>query len=1125
MRAVLSNQNTAVPTTSKKYKIMKRFFSLLLLVATLAIACTQNQDVDINTTESQLSFYVDFTDTRIEFTDKNTYRWEGNETLGTYIHSEANTLNVPATVAFQDDKAICHSMVSKYNAGDFLYVYHPWNELNDTKSAYDVTLTIPSKQKQAVAGDFVVENMPMVSAAITLNPNGNKPTVYMRPIAGFLRVNVYSSTGTEEEVHSVSYTAYNEPISGDYNFDLTTVDNSVDFALYSNSECKKNVTVSVAIPYAITSSIDTTKSIYMVLAPSETKGDIKITTDKAIYTYEAHYVNVARNKYYDLNIDLSRAVNRKAISSQWGGGNGTVSDPYLVDSAEDLVALSTLCNSSETNSTYANKVYQQICDIDMSGISFTPIGNTDPHAFMGTYDGGGFTISGLDVTPSPTTEASALFGYTVQANICNLTIKDMTNRSTAEKSAGFIGVSYGSTVTDCTLEGQLNLYNLYSGGIIGWMDSGRVANCYVTGRVENNVAGITWNNQTNAAITGGFVGYALNDAVIENCTLSGDVAVMGRYAAGIVARLEESTVRGCSVRNASEVSSISHYCGGIVAMMIGNGSLISDCRFEGRVNSGYTITGGIVGSINAGKVYNCIATSTSSVADDMNNVGGIAGEIITSTATDVALIDNCASYGTAEGAYSVAGIVGHISHSADGAYAGVTNCATIGGKIISKGAYNKNYNLAGGVAGWITKGYGTTVVANCAGRAGEIHGAPISELAVTKELISGLVACVDNSKGTTTLYGSYTDATSANMYVGFENLNNNSGRYGALFGYSYYNLTLTSCFHNEAIAIHGTVRNGYTCYESGCAGYTQKQMTDGTLLAQLNAAAAAYKPRTGTPEAKSWVSDGDGYPIPANLPKDTTPASAEPKKVSVIGDSISTFRGYIPFKYSTYYPRADGTFISVEDMYWYQLIYKHMTNARLERNIAYSGSWVTKADTSKDTYFAKRFIDQNGVGDADIVIIHGGTNDWNKNVVNLVSGLGVRATSGPTDAQLQPLFTAADAAKTRAEVEALNDTTFCEAYIKLIKLILERNPETKIVCLIGDYLGVGVQQATHKMAAHFPNNCKCVDLRAVNGFNDQTYMPKLYYAPDNTGQCHPNQKGMAFIAEKIYKELGSWLEE
>ena len=1101
---------------------MKRFFTLLLCVATLLSSCSQSPLSDLEVANSPLRFYVDFDNTRIEFTNQNCYRWTGDEVLGTYIHSAATTINAPATLSFNDNRALCHTMVRGYQAGDKLHTYYPWNELNDMNGISNLTLTIAPAQKQAVAGEFVAQYMPMAGSTITLDPAKGDHTVYMRPLAGFIRANIYASTTIDESVRSISYKATNGAVAGDFKVDLGKVDYYSDIEL---GKCdKSSVTLSVSEPYAVAPSLSQAKALYMVIAAGEYEGTLTVTTNKAIYTYN-YPTKVERNNYYDLNIDLSRAVNRKAISSQWGGGNGTVSDPYLVDSAEDLVALSTLCNSSETNSTYANKVYQQICDIDMSGISFTPIGNTDPHAFMGTYDGGGFTISGLDVTPSPTTEASALFGYTVQANICNLTIKDMTNRSTAEKSAGFIGVSYGSTVTDCTLEGQLNLYNLYSGGIIGWMDSGRVANCYVTGRVENNVAGITWNNQTNAAITGGFVGYALNDAVIENCTLSGDVAVMGRYAAGIVARLEESTVRGCSVRNASEVSSISHYCGGIVAIMIGNGSLISDCRFEGRVNSGYTITGGIVGSINAGKVYNCIATSTSSVADDQNNVGGIAGEIQTATATAVALIDNCASYGTAEGAYSVAGIVGHISHSADGAYAGVTNCATIGGKIISKGAYNKKYNLAGGVAGWITKGYGTTVVANCAGRAGEIHGAPISELAVTKELISGLVACVDNSKGTTTLYGSYTDATSANMYVGFENLNNNSGRYGALFGYSYYNLTLTSCFHNEAIAIHGTVRNGHTCYESGCAGYTQKQMTDGTLLAQLNAAAAAYKPRTGTPEAKSWVSDGDGYPIPANLPKDTTPASAEPKKVSVIGDSISTFRGYIPYSYSTYYPRADGTFISVEDMYWYQLIYKHMTNARLERNIAYSGSWVTKADTSKDTYFAKRFIDQNGVGDADIVIIHGGTNDWNKNAVDLVSGLGVRATSGPTDAQLQPLFAAADAAKTRAEVEALNDTTFCEAYIKLIKLILERNPETKIVCLIGDYLGVGVQQATHKMAAHFPNNCKCVDLRAVNGFNDQTYMPKLYYAPDNTGQCHPNQKAMAYIGEKIYKELGDWLEE
>ena len=608
---------------------------------------------------------------------------------------------------------------------------------------------------------------------------------------------------------------------------------------------------------------------------------------------------------------------------------------------------------------------------------------------------------------------------------------------------------------------------------------------------------------------------------------------MGRYAAGFVSYLENSTVRRCRVRNTSEVTNVSNYCGGVVAMMLGNDALISDCRFEGRVTSGYTATGGIVGSITAGKVYNCIATSSASVADDNCNVGGIAGEIITTTSTNVALIDSCVSYATVEGAHSVGGIVGHISHAVNGAYAGVTNCATIGGKLISKGANNYNYNLVGGVAGWITKSYGTTVVANCAGRAGSIHAAPISKLVTTKGLISGLVACVDNKTGNTTLYGCYTDATRSNVFVGFESVSGNSGYCGALFGHSYYSLTMTSCYCNESLGMHGAVGSSYTCTKSDCATMTPTQMTDGTMLARLNAAAAAYTPLVdGTPAAKTWVADASGYPVPSGLQVDTVPMSAEPKKVSVIGDSISTFRGYIPFGYSVYYPRADCTFLSVEDMYWHRLIYKHMTNARLERNIAYSGSLVTNVtvdglDTS-NTYFAKRFIQQNGVGDADIVLIHGGTNDWNKNVSELSPGVSVRSESAPSDEDMKVLFDLADAATTRAEIEALDDKSFCTAYIKLIRLIQERNPAVKIVCIIGDYVGAGVQQATHKMAKHY--GAKVVDLRAVGGFNDldtnQTYMPKLYNEDKQSPkQCHPNQQAMAFIANKIYTELGAWLEE
>lgn len=52
-----------------------------------------------------------------------------------------------------------------------------------------------------------------------------------------------------------------------------------------------------------------------------------------------------------------------------------------------------------------------------------------------------------------------------------------------------------------------------------------------------------------------------------------------------------------------------------------------------------------------------------------------------------------------------------------------------------------------------------------------------------------------------------------------------------------------------------------------------------------------------------------------------------------------------------------------------------------------------------------------------------------------------------------------------------------------------------------------------------------VDLYAVNGYNDQTYMPKHDYNPETGKGCHPGSAAMKFIAEKIYTELGDWLEE
>ena len=254
------------------------------------------------------------------------------------------------------------------------------------------------------------------------------------------------------------------------------------------------------------------------------------------------------------------------------------------------------------------------------------------------------------------------------------------------------------------------------------------------------------------------------------------------------------------------------------------------------------------------------------------------------------------------------------------------------------------------------------------------------------------------------------------------------------------------------------------------------------------------------------------------------------KRISVIGDSISTFRGFVPSGYSCHYPTSDHDLTSVSQTYWYRLAHDLMSDARIERNISFSGTAVARttdpAYASQAWYgndFCARFIAQGGVGQPDIVLIHGGTNDYVHNVDPLAPGLPIQSAEAPSEAALAELFAAADAAATRAEIEALDDTTFCTAYIKLLRLLKERYPDVKIVCIIGDYLSTGIERSTLAIARHY--GARCVDLYAVNGFNDQTYMPKHDYNPATGKGCHPSSEAMKFIADKIYAELGSWLEE
>lgn len=124
------------------------------------------------------------------------------------------------------------------------------------------------------------------------------------------------------------------------------------------------------------------------------------------------------------------------------------------------------------------------------------------------------------------------------------------------------------------------------------------------------------------------------------------------------------------------------------------------------------------------------------------------------------------------------------------------------------------------------------------------------------------------------------------------------------------------------------------------------------------------------------------------------------KKISFIGDSITTFREWIPSINAVYYP--NGNVDAVEKTYWWRLLYK--LKLRLNTNEAWSGSRLTGGTTSGSAAVAEtRWNDLRSHGtegeDPDIIIIHISTNDWSGGI-----SIGEIDFTGKNTSQIKPAY-------------------------------------------------------------------------------------------------------------------------
>lgn len=216
-------------------------------------------------------------------------------------------------------------------------------------------------------------------------------------------------------------------------------------------------------------------------------------------------------------------------------GSGTKNDPYQISTAEQLKLFRDIVNGAGGQTQNRGAYAVLTANIDLNNEPWTPIGNyTEGNQiyYEGTFDGGGHTISGLNVTGEFV--YAGLFGTVKDGTIKSQTVAGKVSPSNSQCIVGGI-VGYASNAVikncsnHCSVTGRTTSI---IGGIAGFNSSGAIIDCYNVG----TISGINY-----AEAIGGIVGS--NSGTISNCynvgTVSNDTSV------GEIAGHNNGTVENC----------------------------------------------------------------------------------------------------------------------------------------------------------------------------------------------------------------------------------------------------------------------------------------------------------------------------------------------------------------------------------------------------------------------------------------------------------------------------------------------------------------------------------------------------------------------------------------------------
>ena len=325
-----------------------------------------------------------------------------------------------------------------------------------------------------------------------------------------------------------------------------------------------------------------------------------------------------------------------SVADGFGGGDGFVDSPYLINTCAELAYLAKRL-SSGNDVLSAEGVYFKLCaNLDLNNINWLPIGSSvnisgesaDNTVFRGNFDGNGMTVKNLSLTSVKSYAMEAgLFGRSENASVYGLNLEDVTLNAgfSTKASVGLLmGSALETKITECNItNGNLSADGCIIGGLIANGDGITLENCRLTG-------------MTVAGANGGMAAGCLINSQCRSIDAEGNATFKKSnedkyYVGGLIGSLTDSAADGCNVKGTLTFrtsDSLRTCTGGFIGACTGSYLTASSADVDVKANGDYLSASGFIGSgYDDSIVADCYAAG--SVSADYQAQGfGVAVRII-----------------------------------------------------------------------------------------------------------------------------------------------------------------------------------------------------------------------------------------------------------------------------------------------------------------------------------------------------------------------------------------------------------------------------------------------------------------------------------------------------------------